>query len=106
MEIINELGHGMFGTVYKIKKNNNYYAMKIEHVLESDKIKSITSPQWREIDFANKMNVKFPDQFIKLYEYKFIDDCKHVQKYSTNINEFAKYHRKNMENLAKSISLH
>ena len=102
MEIIKELGAGMFGTVYKIRKNNNYYAMKKEHVLESDKIKSLKSPQWREIDFAQKMNKLYPDQFIKLYEYEFIDNCEHIQKYSVNLKEFGNYHRKKLQQLAKS----
>ena len=102
MEIIKELGSGMFGTVYKIKKDNKYYAMKVEHILESDFKKDLKSPQWREIDFATKMNSKYPDQFIKLYNYEFIEDCDHTQKYSVDLKEFAKYHRDKINKLAKS----
>lgn len=102
MEIIKELGRGMFGTVYEIKKDNKYYAMKIEHILETDIKKDLKSPQWREIDFITKMNSKYPDQFIKLYKYEFIEDCDHVQKYSVDLKEFGKYHRDKINKLAKS----
>jgi hypothetical protein len=102
MEIIKEIGNGMFGTVYKIKKDNKYYAMKIEHILETDLKKNLESPQWREIDFATKMNSKYPYQFIKLYDYEFIEDCDHKQKYSVDLKEFAKYHRDKINKLAKS----
>ena len=102
MEIIKELGNGMFGTVYKVKKDNKYYAMKIEHILKDDVEKNLGSPQWREIHFITKMNSIFPDQFIKLYEYEFIEDCDHVQKYSVDIKEFPKYHQNKIKKLAKS----
>ena len=102
MEIIKEIGNGMFGTVYKIKKDNKYYAMKIEHILETDLKKNLESPQWREIDFATKMNSKYPYQFIKLYDYEFIEDCDHIQKYSVDIKEFPKYHKDKINKLAKS----
>jgi hypothetical protein len=49
-----------------------------------------------------KMNSKYPDQFIKLYEYEFIKDCNHIQKYSVDLKEFAKYHRDKINKLAKS----
>ncbi len=102
MEILKELGHGMFGTVYKVRKDNNYYAMKLEHILESDKIKSLKSPQWREIEFAEKMNKLYPDQFIKLYSYEFEDDCDHVQKYTIDLSEIPRYWKKRIDQLAKS----
>lgn len=102
MEIIKELGHGMFGTVYKIIDNNNYYAMKIEHILEDDKIETTKSSQWREIYFAEKINKMYPDQFIKLYDYKFIDNCDHVQKYTNNINFIPKYWKNKLIKLSKS----
>jgi len=102
MEIIKELGYGMFGTVYKIKYNSNYYAMKIEHILESDKIKSLSSPIWKEIDFAKKILNRYPDQFIKLHKYEFIENCDHVQKYSVDPKEFSKYNQNKLKELSKS----
>ena len=39
-KIIDNLGHGMFGTVYKIKYKNTYCALKIEHILDKDKEKT------------------------------------------------------------------
>ena len=101
-DIINELGHGMFGTVYKIKYKDKYYAMKIEHILDKDKQKNIQSSVWREIDFCEKFGRKYKDQFMQLYYYDFIDDCEHVQKYSNNLKNFDKYHKNKIIALSKS----
>jgi hypothetical protein len=101
-DIIDELGNGMFGTVYKIKYKNNYFAMKIEHILNEDIIKNLKSPQWREIDFINKFAKKYKDQFIQLYNYDFIDSCKHIQKYPVNLKFFDKKDRDKIIKLSKS----
>lgn len=101
-EIISELGHGMFGTVYKIKYKDKYFAMKIEHVLDDDKTKNLSSPIWREIDFCTNFSRKHKDQFMQLYHYDFLDDCEHIQKYSDDLNRFEKYHRDKLNALAKS----
>jgi hypothetical protein len=101
-DIIDELGNGMFGTVYKIKYKNNYFAMKIEHILNEDIIKNIKSQQWREIDFINKFGKKYKDQFIRLYSYDFVDSCKHIQKYPVNLKNFDKKNRDKIIKLSKS----
>jgi len=101
-EIIAELGHGMFGTVYKIKYKDKYFAMKIEHVLDNDLTINLKSHIWREIDFCRNFSRKHKDQFIQLYHYDFIKDCEHIQKYSVNLKEFEKYHRDKMNALAQS----
>jgi len=101
-DIIDELGYGMFGTVYKIKYKNNYYAMKIEHILDEDKVKNIKSQQWREIDFINKFGKKYKNKFIQLYYYDFIDSCKHIQKYPTDLKNFDKKNRDKLIKLSKS----
>ena len=101
-DIIDELGNGMFGTVYKIKYKNNYFAMKIEHILNEDIIKNIKSQQWREIDFINKFGKKYKEQFIRLYSYDFIDSCKHIQKYPVNLKNFDKKNRDKIIKLSKS----
>ena len=101
-DIIDELGHGMFGTVYKIKYKNNYFAMKIEHILDDDKVKNIKSQQWREIDFINKFGKKYKNQFTKLYHYDFIDFCDHIQKYPVNLKNFDKKNRDKLIKLSKS----
>ena len=68
-----KLGFGMVGTTYLAKdKDNNKYALKIEHVLPKDIKKSLASAIWREIEFANTMGKKYPDQFMKVYDYKII----------------------------------
>jgi hypothetical protein len=101
-EILEELGHGMFGTVHKIKYKNNYFAMKIEHILDEDKIKDLKSPIWREIDFIEKFAKKHKDQFMQMYHYDFIDSCDHEQKYSVDLKNFEKYHRDKLLKLSKS----
>lgn len=102
MEIIKELGHGMFGTTYKIKENGKYYALKIEHILESDLIENLESPQWREIKFAQHMNKLYKDQFMKLYSYEIIDNCDHKQKYTIDMKHINKYFRNKFNKLAES----
>jgi hypothetical protein len=100
--IISQLGHGVFGTVYKIKYKDKYFAMKIEHVLDNDKIKNIKSPVWRELEFMNKFAKKHKEQIMQLYYYEFIDNCKHIQKYPVDLKNFDKYHRNKIEQLSKS----
>lgn len=101
-EIIAELGHGMFGTVYKIKYKDKYFAMKIEHILDSDKEKNIKSSIWRELVFSEKFANKYRDQFMQMYYYDFIDSCDHKQEYSVNLNNFDKYHKNKIIKLSKS----
>jgi len=101
-KIIEELGRGMFGTVYKIKYKDKYFAMKIEHVLEEDKEKNIKSNVWREIDFMTKFAKKYKDQIMQMYHYDFIDSCNHEQKFSVNLKNFEKYHRDKFIKLSKS----
>ena len=101
-KIIEELGRGMFGTVYKIKYKDKYFAMKIEHVLEEDKEKNIKSNIWREIDFMTKFAKKYKDQIMQMYHYDFIDSCDHEQKFSVNLKNFEKYHRYKFIKLNKS----
>jgi serine/threonine protein kinase len=101
-KIIKELGHGMFGTVYKIEYKNKYFAMKIEHVLDEDKEKNIKSPVWRELDFSEKFARKHKDQFMQMYYYDFIDNCDHKQKYSVDLKNFDKYHKDKIINLSRS----
>jgi hypothetical protein len=89
-KIINELGFGMRGTVYLVSKKDNRnkkYAMKIEHILESD-IKNPNSSVWKEINFSKNFGNKYPDQFITLLDYDIINNCKHIQKYPLNLNIF------------------
>lgn len=85
--IIQELGYGMFATVYKIETpNKKKYALKIQHVKKSDL--NPKSSVWSEINFSINFANKYPIQFIKLYEYDFIDKCNIKQKYSFNVSQF------------------
>lgn len=80
IKIIKTIGKGMHGTIYLVKDNkNNKYALKIEPVFKKDIKKSLSSPIWREIEFAKTMSKKYPNHFTKLYDYKIVNDCKHTQ---------------------------
>jgi len=85
-KIIKELGSGMFGTVYLVEKDGIEYALKIEHILEKDLKKDLSSPLWREIEFLNNFTKKYPDQFIQLVEHDIVNKCQHVQKYSAPVD--------------------
>ena len=95
-KIIKELGHGMIGTVYMIvvhidnKKNINKYALKIEQIVKKDLKPNTKSDVWRELNFYTHIGYLYPEQFVRLIEYDFIDGCEHVQKYSFDINLFDK----------------
>jgi serine/threonine protein kinase len=57
MNIIKTLGTGMFGTTYLVKDNdNNNYALKIQHILPSDRFESYKRALWRELDLYNYIN--------------------------------------------------
>jgi serine/threonine protein kinase len=82
IKVIKKLGTGMLGTVYLINYDNNIYAMKVQKIFEEEKIKNIKFPIWRELLFYNDVNKMPPESqkfFCKLYGYKIIEDCKHVQ---------------------------
>lgn len=87
INIIKELGHGMVGTVYLISRKNKKYALKIEHVLEKDLKNNNKSSVWREINFCEKFANKYPNQFIQLKSYDFLDNCKHKQHYDFSIKK-------------------
>jgi hypothetical protein len=86
-KIIKKLGSGQFGTTYLVEKDNKKYALKIEKIYKRDMKKSYKSDVWREIDFATTLSNKYPEQFMTLYEYDFIDNCKHTQKYDESFLE-------------------
>ena len=97
-KIIKKIETGGFGTVYLVKKDKKEYALKIEKILESEVKKDLSSPIWREIDFATNFANLYPDQFMQLYEHDIINDCNHHQEYTGNKKEKKEY----MENRIKS----
>ncbi len=104
-KIIKKLGYGMKGTVYLVSDKNqpdNKYAMKIEHILESDIKKDNKSSVWKEIYFSEKFGNKYPDQFISLLNYDIIDNCKHIQKYPLKLDIFNKKKQDEFKELAAS----
>lgn len=86
--IIKTLGYGMVGTVYKTEYKKKFYALKVEHILETDLKYNPKSVVWREINFCVNFALKYPDQFTNLLVYDFIDNCTHKQKYSFPIKTF------------------
>jgi serine/threonine protein kinase len=82
IDIIKTLGVGKFGTTYLAKYNNDNYALKIQHILPSDRNKSYKTGLWRELDLYDYINSLQPKQqifFTKLYGYEIIDNCTHKQ---------------------------
>lgn len=101
--IIQELGYGMFATVYKIQTpNKKKYALKIQHIKKSDIKPNPKSSIWKEINFSINFANKHPTQFIKLYEYDFIDGCKYKQKYSFDVSTFPNDLQKKFNQLSVS----
>ena len=82
-KIIRKLGAGMFGTTYLCEYRNKLYALKIEHILETDKKKNFNSQMWREInlyEFIDTLSKSDQVFFTKLYRYEIYDNCEHEQK--------------------------
>lgn len=103
-KIIKELGYGMFGDVYLIKNKvgNKKYALKIQHVEKKDIKSNNKSSIWREINFSINFGNKYPSQYIKLWEYDFINDCKSKNKFSFDIHSFPQKIQKKINLLNKS----
>ncbi len=116
-KIIKELGKGMIGTVYLIepdpiqmeinkkttKKNiPNQYALKIEHIEPKDTKPNSKSEVWREINFYKNFAYKYPEQFIQMLEYDFIDNCKHIQHYPYSLDLFPKQVQNQLKKKATS----
>jgi len=88
--ILKKLGAGMLGTVYLVKYKNDKYALKIQKILDNNKIQDYGHSFWREIDFYNYINTLNPSEqifFTKLYNNRIIDNCKHVQIRQYNIKK-------------------
>jgi serine/threonine protein kinase len=79
-KILKELGYGYMGTVYLAEKDKEKYALKIEHVLESN-IKNKDSKIFRENRFYKNFANKYPQYFVTMKDFTIVDDCKHIQKY-------------------------
>ena len=88
MELIDQvtvgekLGVGMFGTTYLAKLKSKTYALKIQHILEKEKIKDFKNSLWRELDlyeYIGTLNASSQVFFTKLYGYKIYGNCTHVQ---------------------------
>lgn len=101
IKLIKKIGYGMYGTIYLVKYENEYHALKIEHILKKDMTKK-SSIIWNEINFSLNFGNNYPDQFIKLRAYDFINNCKHDQQYSSNITLFSNKTQKKIKSLSTS----
>ena len=103
-KIIKELGHGMIGTVYLISvpKSKTRYALKIERIEKRDLKPNSKSSVWREINFCKKFASKYPEQFIQMLEYDFIDTCTHIQTYSYEPKLFSQQVQNKLNRLESS----
>jgi len=93
-DIIKELGYGGYGTVYLVEKDEEYYALKIEKILEKDIKRYIdyetpnyyhtfsSSPLYNEIDFATNFANKNPRFFMQLKAWDVVDNCQYKNKYN------------------------
>jgi serine/threonine protein kinase len=104
-EIIKKLGSGSFGDTFLVKYKDKQYAMKIENVIEEEIKKDLSSPIWREIEFARTMHKECPNHIMKLYEYDIIENCKHKHNikdqisndsFRPNPKKFQEYYDKKM----------
>jgi len=101
LKLIKKIGYGMYGTIYLVKYENDYRALKIEHILKKDMNKK-SSIIWNEINFSLNFGNNYPDQFIKLHAYDFINNCEHNQEYSSNITIFSNKTQKKIKSLSSS----
>lgn len=104
LKLIKELGAGVFGTAYLVNKDNQKYALKIQHILPKYRNKSYNYELWRELDFfefidtLNNNDSKF---FMKLYIYNIHNKCSHKQIRNFNLDNKDTWHRF-LEKLDKS----
>lgn len=91
-----EIAYGFYGTIYKVHDvNKNIYALKTEHYISKE-------DHEKEINFAKEMSSKYPDHFMTLYDYQYVDKCDHTQKYPFDPKILPKKTQKHIKRLAKS----
>jgi serine/threonine protein kinase len=93
------LGSGAYGHTYLAIKGDKKYAMKVEKIIPSHTKYDIKLPVWREIEFAKKFGEKYPDQFMKLYDYRIVKD-------SENVNHLPILHSDSIENQERDQVYH
>ena len=85
-KIVEKLGNGVNGTVYKVSYKGKYYALKIEKILAKERKMDTKYDIWRAIEFGKNYANKHPDRFMQLITYDIIDNCQHDQKYPFSIS--------------------
>ena len=80
--ILKELGKGVYGTTYKVTKDDKIYALKKQKILDSDAKKDISKSIWREIEFykwVRKLKSNQQHFFTILYDYTINNTCNFKQ---------------------------
>jgi hypothetical protein len=77
--IIDKIGSGAIGNVYKSSYKNTLYALKIEyisdHSAKCDHENDLSSKIWRELYFVKHLSNKYPEYFVHLYANDIINNC-------------------------------
>ncbi len=101
IKIIEKIGNGMLGDVYKCSINNNFYALKIEKIEHNNLEYNLASQEWREIDFSESFANNYPEQFVTLCNHDIVnDDTK--RDYNYNKHKLSKKIIKKLKNKSKS----
>jgi hypothetical protein len=90
IKVVKKLGVGMVATAYLIEYDGKQYVMKKQKILERDKNRDSRSVTWREIfffEYINKMPPEIQKFFCKLYDFKIIDNCTHIQERPIDIQK-------------------
>ena len=81
--ILSELGKGVYGTTYKVSKDNTIYALKKQKILDKDAKKDLSKNIWREIEFykwVRKLKTNQQHFFTILYDYNINTNCDFKQE--------------------------
>jgi hypothetical protein len=106
IKVVKKLGTGMYATTYLVKYKGKKYAMKKQKILEGNRNRSSRSITWREIffyEYVNKMPKETQKFFCKLYDFKIVNNCKHIQIRPKNIQKNTNLKKKMNEINASNI---
>lgn len=90
LQPIKTLGAGMLGTTYLVKVGDTKYALKLQHILPSDRVQSFKKEMWREFDLYAYINQLPPSKqlfFTRLHKFEIVNDCTHIQKRPFKISD-------------------
>lgn len=101
IKIINKIGSGLLGDVYKCTIENNSYALKIEKIEKKNIEYDLAAQEWREIEFSQSFANNYPEQFVTLCCYD-IAENNEKREISYNKAKLSKKVINRLTNKAKS----